>query len=88
MENSRQGQRSASPMPNRPSPRPDEPLMLSPQNALRVLRRRTGGKISRPTFYRWLTSGTLTSIRVGYHIYVPWFALEEFIERCLKGERL
>ena len=88
MDSSRQGQRSASPMPNRPAHRPDEPLMLSPQNALRVLRRRTGGRISRATFYRWLNSGALTSIRVGYHIYIPWFALEEFIERCLKGERL
>ncbi|MFB3921719.1 MAG: helix-turn-helix domain-containing protein [Terriglobia bacterium] len=70
------------------SPRPDEPLMLSPQTALRILRRRTGGKISRPTFYRWLTSGALTSIRVGYHIYIPWFAMEDFIKRCLKGERV
>lgn len=87
MESSREGRRSASPMPTRVSLRAGEPLMLSPQNALRVLRRRTGGRVSRPTFYRWLTSGTLTSIRVGYHIYVPWFALEEFIERCMKGER-
>ncbi len=74
--------------PTRPAPRPGEPLMLSPHNALRILTRRTGAKVSRPTFYRWLSSGALTSIRVGYHIFVPWFALEDFIERCLKGERI
>lgn len=70
----------------RPSPRPGDPLMLSPQNALRILRRRTGGNVSQPTFYRWLSSGRIVSIRVGFHIFIPWYALQEFIEKCLKGE--
>jgi excisionase family DNA binding protein len=59
---------------------------LSTQSAWRILRRRTGGDISRATFYRWLRSGRLSSIRLGFRIYVPLPALDEFIHKCLSGE--
>jgi excisionase family DNA binding protein len=65
-----------------------EPVMLTPQNARRIVCRRTGGTVSAPTFYRWLSSGKIVSIRLGYHIFIPYYAVDEFIEKCLKGERV
>lgn len=74
------------PPPIRASACPDPTSsMLSIQSAWRILRRRTGGNISRATFYRWVSSGRLSSIRLGFRIYVPWPALDEFIQRCLRG---
>ena len=64
---------------------PHAPL-LSPTNAWRILRRRTGGHISRSTFYRWLDSGKVYSLRMGSRLYVPWQALQDVIDRCLSGE--
>lgn len=64
----------------------DQP-MLAPVNAWRILRRRTGGGVSRATFYRWLSNGKIYSVRVGFRIFVPWPALEDLIRRCLAGER-
>jgi hypothetical protein len=61
--------------------------MLDPSSAWRLLRRRTGGTISRSTFYRWLNSGKVYSVRLGFRIYIPWPALDEFIRQCLAGER-
>lgn len=60
--------------------------MLIPQNALRILRRRTGGTLSRATFYRWVSSGKIPSIRVGTRILIPWPALEDLIRKCYEGE--
>jgi predicted DNA-binding transcriptional regulator AlpA len=60
--------------------------MLVPQNALRILCERTGGSISRATFYRWVNSGKVSSIRLGSRIFIPWLALEQLIHRCLEGE--
>lgn len=60
--------------------------LLSPPNAWRVLCRRTGGHVSRSTFYRWVESGKVFSLRFGSRIYIPWQALEEVIGRCLSGE--
>jgi excisionase family DNA binding protein len=59
-----------------------ERRMLIPQNALRVLRRRTGGDVSLATFYRWVNSGKLQSVRVGARILIPWPALDDFIRKC------
>ncbi len=61
--------------------------MLTPANAWRILRRRTGGSISRSAFYRWLNSGKLYSIRLGFRIYVPFHALEDLIKLVLAGDR-
>jgi len=60
--------------------------ILSTQSAWRILRRRTGGDISRATFYRWVRSGRLSSIRLGFRIYVPLPALDDFIRKCLSAE--
>ncbi len=61
--------------------------MLSPQTAWRALCRRTGGGISRATFYRWVNSGKLYSVRLGFQIYIPQMALDDLIKHCLDGER-
>ena len=66
-------------------PRP-EFSMLVPQNALRILCRRTGGTVSRATFYRWARNGRIPSVRLGSRVFIPWPALEGFIRRCLEGE--
>lgn len=72
------------------NPRMDEihtrPHLLPPTAAWRILRRRTGGHVSRSTFYRWLESGKVFSLRMGSRMYVPWQALQEVIGRCLSGE--
>jgi excisionase family DNA binding protein len=60
--------------------------VLSTPSAWRIVRRRTGGDISRATFYRWLRSGRISSIRLGSRIYVPLPALDDFIRKCLSGE--
>ncbi len=56
--------------------------MVIPQTALRILCHRTGGTISRSTFYRWLSSGKIPSIRLGTRIFIPWQAIEELIRKC------
>lgn len=61
--------------------------LLSPHNAWRILCRATGGGIARATFYRWLSSGKVYSIRLGFRIFVPWVALDELIKQCREGER-
>lgn len=66
---------------------PAAPTMLSPQTAWRALCRRTGGGISRATFYRWVSSGKLYSVRLGFQIYIPQMALDDLVKHCLDGER-
>ncbi len=61
--------------------------MLTPSNAWRILRRRTGGSVARSTFYRWLNSGKIYSIRLGFRIYIPLHALEDLIRMVLSGDR-
>lgn len=75
----------ASPIRVKPCPYPTTSL-LSIQSAWRILRRRTGGSVSRATFYRWVSSGRLGSVRMGFRIFVPLAALDDFIRKCLKGE--
>jgi excisionase family DNA binding protein len=77
-ESPRSGQANAFPQP--------AASLLSTHSAWRILRRRTGGTISRTTFYRWVGSGRLSSIRLGSRIYIPLLALEDFIRKCLSGE--
>ena len=62
--------------------------MLCPKTAWRMLCEQTGGRVALMTFYRWLQSGKVYSVRVGYHIFVPRTSLEDLIKRCLAGERL
>jgi hypothetical protein len=67
-----------------PAPLP----MLTVNNAWRLLCRRTGGTISRTTFYRWINSGRVGVVRVGFRLLIPLPMLEEVIQRCLDGERV
>lgn len=62
--------------------------MVPPANAWRILNARTGGAVSRPTFYRWLGNGTIYSVRVGHRFYIPWPVIEEVIGRCRAGDRI
>jgi hypothetical protein len=61
--------------------------MFSPRTAWRIVRSRTGSPLSKASFYRWIRSGKVYSVRLGYRIYVPRPALEDVIRRCLEGER-
>jgi excisionase family DNA binding protein len=73
-----------------PNSKPQSPAlpMLTPTHAWRLLCRRTGGKISRTTFYRWITSGRVGAVRMGFRYLVPLPLLEEIIQKCLDGERI
>jgi excisionase family DNA binding protein len=62
--------------------------MLTPTHAWHLLCRRTGGSISRTTFYRWINSGRVGAVRMGFRFLVPLPMLEEVIQKCLDGERL
>jgi len=62
--------------------------MLTPTHAWRILCRRTGARISRTTFYRWLNSGRVGAVRVGFRFLIPLPMLEEVIKKCLDGERI
>jgi excisionase family DNA binding protein len=62
--------------------------MLTPTHAWRLLCRRTGGRISLTTFYRWINSGRVGAIRMGRRFLIPLPMLEEVIQKCLDGERL
>ena len=64
-----------------------EPVMLSPANAWRLLCRRTGGRVSRATFYRWLSNGKVYFIRMGFRIFVPLYSLDDLVRLCLTGEK-
>jgi len=62
--------------------------MLTPTHAWHLLCRRTGGSISRTTFYRWINSGRIGAIRMGTRFLIPLPMLEEVIQKCLDGERI
>ena len=62
--------------------------MLTPTHAWRLLCRRTGGSISRTTFYRWINSGRVGVVRMGFRFLIPLPMLEEVIQKCLDGERI
>jgi excisionase family DNA binding protein len=62
--------------------------MLTPTHAWRVLCRRTGGTISRTTFYRWINSGRVGAIRMGTRFLIPLPMLDEVVKKCLDGERI
>lgn len=62
--------------------------MLAPPNAWRILCKATGVAVSRTTFYRWLSSGRIKTVRLGLRIFVPWPVLEKVIKICKAGERI
>ena len=68
-------------IPGEPAPAAP-PAMLAPATALRILCRRTGGTLSKATFYRWISDGRIRSVRLGKHILIPFPVLEDFIRQC------
>ncbi len=74
--------------PKTPSSEPGTQPLLAPSAAWRILCRATGGGIGRSTFYRWLRTGKVYSIRLGFRIFIPWPALDDVIKQCKAGERL
>lgn len=66
---------------------PGMPL-LSPYNAWRIVVKRTGINCGRSTFYRWVSSGKVFSLRLGARIFIPWVEVERVIRQCRGGERL
>ena len=75
------------PEPEAAKPAAQAGLMLSPVAAWRALCARTGGFITKVTFYRWLRNGRLYSIRLGQRIFIPKTALDDLIKTCLAGDR-
>lgn len=67
-------------------PPEDSAAMLRPTSAWRSLCARTGGFIARPTFYRWVRTGKVYSIRLGSRIFIPQAALDDLVKECLTGE--
>jgi hypothetical protein len=65
---------------------PDKSAVLTPAGAWRLLKKRTQAQISRPTFYRWLSSGKVFSYRLGYHLYIPTAEIEAIIKQCQEGK--
>jgi len=62
--------------------------MLHPRNAWKRLCAATGCKICMGSFYRWIRTGRLYTVRLGGKVFVPLSALETLIEHCLRGESL
>src|SRR5579863_4759616 len=61
-----------------------EPL-LPVARAWHTLRRRTGIPLSRATFYRWVSSGKVYSLRMGLKVYVPNSVVEGIVKECQAG---
>jgi len=70
------------------SPGPGKMPMLSPANAWRILESRTGVNVGRSTFYRWVQSGKVFSLKVGGRIFIPWPELEHVTRQFQSGVRL
>lgn len=65
---------------------PREEALLSLFNAWRVFTRAVGGGPGLSTFYRWVSTRKLSSVRMGYRLFIPLTALEDLIKRCRAGE--
>lgn len=61
-----------------------EPLLPVAQ-AWNALRRRTGIPLSRATFYRWVSSGKVYSLRMGLKVYVPTSVVDGIVRQCQAG---
>lgn len=70
------------------SPVPGRIPLLSPYNAWRILKGRTGVDVGRSTFYRWVQDGKVFSMKIGGRIYIPWHDLEHVIRQFRNGVRV
>lgn len=57
----------------------EQTVLLSPTNALRILRRRTGVNIGASTFYRWIKRGEVVVCKLGRKRMIPWPEVERLI---------
>jgi hypothetical protein len=64
-----------------------QPQLLTPASAWRILCHRTGIPVSRATFYRWLGSGRVFSMRMGQKLFIPVPTIEAIINHCRAGQR-
>lgn len=72
-----------------PTPQPAagevvEPL-LTVAGAWNSLRRRTGIPLARATFYRWVSSGKIYSLRMGLKVYIPSSVVDGIVKQCKSG---
>lgn len=75
------------PPANAASSEMSEPL-LSVSTAWSSLRRRTGIPLARATFYRWVGSGKVYSMRLGLKVYIPASVIDGIVKQCRGGETL
>ncbi|MGH9396186.1 MAG: hypothetical protein ACRD18_04980 [Terriglobia bacterium] len=72
------------PAPDAPRPETIDPL-LTVAGAWNSLRRRTGIPLARATFYRWVSSGKIYSLRMGLKVYIPSSVVEGIVRQCKGG---
>lgn len=64
------------------------PIMLSPDGAMQLLEARLGILVGRSTFYRWIYSGRLFSVKLGGKLFIPLSEMEILVQRLVRGDRL
>ncbi|HEV2426352.1 MAG TPA: helix-turn-helix domain-containing protein [Terriglobia bacterium] len=62
--------------------------MLSPDDAMQLLQMRLGILVGRSTFYRWVYSGRLFSVKLGGKLFIPLSEMEVLMQRLARGDRL
>lgn len=75
------------PAPEAPVPEVADPL-LTVAGAWSTLRRRTGIPLARATFYRWVSSGKVYSLRMGLKVYIPSSVVDGIVRKCQGGDAL
>ncbi len=68
------------------SPQTPTPTLTAPA-ARRLLNSALHHKIPKSTFYRMIADGRITTFRVGHKILVTNQHLDDFLQRCKRGER-
>lgn len=72
----------------RPPEDETRPIMLSPDRAMQLLGLRLGIIVGRSTFYRWVYTGRLFSVKLGGKLFIPLSEMEIVVQRLAHGERL
>lgn len=70
------------------NPPPHSARLLTPSRAWEILHHRLGIRVARSTFYRWLESGKVLSVKLGNRLYVPASEVQMVIRKCVSGEGL
>lgn len=73
--------------PAQPAASPEESeQLLTVSRAWHTIRRRTGIPLSRATFYRWVGSGKVFSLRMGLKAYIPTSIVDGMVKQCKSGD--